>query len=135
MALPLDAPTIDACRILADAVRRERVPDEAAFRRLERSLVVVITQKTDAALAAADGAFRALDGGVRATIAGTAIDLAQTVAEERRQAREAEAAAPPVLEVPVTEAPVPRGPRKPRPPGSLPALLSAVNRVRQPPAD
>jgi len=126
MAKPLDESTLEACRILADAVRRERVSGVVEFIQLERSLGIAIEERTQSALATADDVFRALDQDVRKTIAGTALGIAQATVKKSRGAP-----AKPTEEDPVTLTRPPRPLRRPRQPSGIPALLAAVNRMNQ----
>lgn len=126
MPIELDDPaTIDACRILANAVHQVRVPGIVEFGLIERSLDMVVREHSQTAFTTADGAFRTLDRDSRKAIAGTAIGMAHaTVAERKKAATPASAiiAEEPVAEAVTTTRRLPR-----RPPSGLPALLTAIN--------
>lgn len=83
---PLDPETVEAIRLLADAVRRERVPGIIEFRQLERALEQALAQGTEERLAEASSVFHTLDGDFRTRIVARARTLAQAVVEQRHAA-------------------------------------------------
>ncbi len=128
---PLDRETVEAIQILADAVRRERVPGVVEFRQLERALEQAAEQATEEPLAEAASVFQTLDGDLQARIAASAQTLAQTVVEQRATPAVEE---PPAEAAPETEAapkPVqkPAVPRSGRVQGASP-FLAALNQSR-----
>jgi hypothetical protein len=125
---PLDHETVEAIKVLTDAVRRERVPGVVEFGQLERALEQAARQATEEHLAEAASAFHALDGDFQTRIVSRAQTLAHTVVEQRR----APAAAAPESPVPLpAPAPAPKSavPRSSRVQGASP-FLAALNQNR-----
>lgn len=124
----LDDLTVEAVHILADAVRRERVPGIVEFGVLDRALTAVAVEPTRENLTVADGVFDTLDPSLQQQIADRAIVLAKDMVAERH--------------APVTFEPLVHGAKtsqcdmpeiKPeRPKSGLTPFLSAVNHVRIP---
>lgn len=82
----IDEPMLDAIRLLADAVRRERVPGIVEFQLLERALDEVARTPHDFLLSHAAAAFRALDLDHRSRVMERAVSMARQVADLRRAA-------------------------------------------------
>lgn len=118
---PLDPETVEAIRVLTDAVRRERVPGVIEFRQLERALEQAVAQGTGEHLAEAASVFHALDGDFRTRIVARARALAQAVVDKRRSA---------AATVPADgEPPLAAGPRPPLAQNASP-FLAALNQSR-----
>lgn len=132
MPTPLDDLTVEAVRVLTDAVRRERVPGIVEFGVLERALSAVTVEPTRENLTVADSVFDTLDSSLQQSIADRAIVIARDVVAERH--------APVTLEVTPVRAPSPpeQAPATSAKPAGqragLTPLLSALNRVRQTPS-
>ena len=120
---PLDREMVEAIQVLADAVRRERVPGVIEFRQLERALEHALAQGTEEHLTEAASVFHALDDDFRGRIIARARALAQAVVDQRH-AGTAERPQPAPPAPPLTA-----GPRPPRTQGASP-FLAALNQSR-----
>lgn len=120
MAQDRDQDTSHAARVMADAVRVERIPGVIEFGILERALIDIAENPTDETISLAESVFQVLERDIRRRITDRALAIAHTVANERtgRAARE-----------PVTTEPAaPR--RDQRAPARTPSgLLSVLNRI------
>ncbi len=123
-----DTSTRDAIRLLADAVRRERVPGVLEFRQLEAALAEAADNPTDDRIGRATAAFRALDRDFRQRVINRAREMAHAVADLRKSARLSAA----------MDRMVPRShePGAPQPPPGLfptrPATTPAANPAQHP---
>lgn len=102
-----DPDLLNAVQVLADAVRRERIPGVVEFRQLEDALKEITAEPSDFRWATADAAFNALDPDLRQRVADRAQQLAYKEAKTRRQAT-------PSLGAP-TQSPAPPPPAAPNP--------------------
>ncbi|HRJ60398.1 MAG TPA: hypothetical protein PKZ99_04375, partial [Azospirillaceae bacterium] len=81
-----DPDLLNAVQVLADAVRRERIPGVVEFRQLEDALKEIASEPSDFRWATADAAFNALDPDLRQRVADRAQQLAYKEAKTRRHA-------------------------------------------------
>lgn len=79
-----DPALLNAVQVLADAVRRERIPGVVEFRQLEDALKEIASEPSDNRWATADAAFNALDPDLRQRVADRAQQLAYKEAKTRR---------------------------------------------------
>lgn len=84
MAKKLDEQTIEAVRVLTDAVRFERVPGLVEFNVLEGALAAVINEPTQESLTAAAAMFKTIEPSLQERVARRAKSMAQSVVAERR---------------------------------------------------
>lgn len=80
-----DPDLLNAVQVLADAVRRERIPGVVEFRQLEDALKEIGEDPNDIRWATADAAFNALDPDLRQRVADRAQQLAYKEAKVRRE--------------------------------------------------
>lgn len=80
-----DPDLLNAVQVLADAVRRERIPGVVEFRQLEDALKDIGEEPNDVRWATADAAFNALDPDLRQRVADRAQQLAYKEAKVRRE--------------------------------------------------
>lgn len=90
-----DPELLNAVQVLADAVRRERIPGVVEFRQLEDALKEIGAEPDDTRWATADAAFNALDPDLRQRVADRAQQLAYKEAKVRREGVGPVAAKPP----------------------------------------
>lgn len=109
-----DPELLNAVQVLADAVRRERIPGVVEFRQLEDALKDIAAEPSENSWATADAAFNALDPDLRQRVA----DRAQQLAYKEAKARRGDEAA----------APAPSAKPAPKPAAS--PFLTALNRGR-----
>lgn len=86
-----DPEMLNAVQVLADAVRRERIPGVVEFRQLEDALKDIAAKPTENSWATADAAFNALDPDLRQRVADRAQQLAYKEAKIRRNGDGAQA--------------------------------------------
>lgn len=123
----LDREMVEAIQVLADAVRRERVPGVIEFRQLERALEQAVAQGTEEHLAEAASVFHTLDDDFRTRIVARARTLAQAVVDQRHAVT---AELPPPHEPALLkDGPLKAGPRPPRSQAASP-FLAALNQSR-----
>lgn len=124
-----DPDLLNAVQVLADAVRRERIPGVVEFRQLEDALKEIASEPSDNRWATADAAFNALDPDLRQRVADRAQQLAYKEAKTRRSAP-AESAPPlnaPAPNPAAQSAPAKQPPPAPKKPSASP-FLNALNR-------
>lgn len=122
-----DQELLNAVQVLADAVRRERIPGVVEFRQLEDALKEIAAEPSDNRWATADAAFNALDPDLRQRVADRAQQLAYKEAKTRRGT--AEPAATQSSTVKPAPAPAPPPPPAAKKPAASP-FLNALNRGR-----
>lgn len=127
-----DPDLLNAVQVLADAVRRERIPGVVEFRQLEDALKEIASEPSDNRWATADAAFNALDPDLRQRVADRAQQLAYKEAKTRRAATpplSAPAQSPPATNTGAQSAPAkqPAPPPAPKKPSASP-FLNALNR-------
>lgn len=127
-----DPALLNAVQVLADAVRRERIPGVVEFRQLEDALKEIASEPSDNRWATADAAFNALDPDLRQRVADRAQQLAYKEAKTRRSATpplSAPAQSPPATNTGAQSAPA-KQPAPPPPPkkASASPFLNALNR-------
>lgn len=136
-----DPDLLNAVQVLADAVRRERIPGVVEFRQLEDALKEIAAEPSDNRWATADAAFSALDPDLRQRVADRAQQLAYKEAKTRRGATPPlnSPAQPPAAQPPAAQS-APDGAPAKQPPAAPPApapkkpsaspFLNALNRGR-----
>lgn len=124
-----DPALLSAVQVLADAVRRERIPGVVEFRQLEDALKEIASEPSDNRWATADAAFNALDPDLRQRVADRAQQLAYKEAKTRRSApaESVPAQKPPPPNPAAQSAPVQQPPPAPKKPSASP-FLNALNR-------
>lgn len=130
-----DPDLLNAVQVLADAVRRERIPGVVEFRQLEDALKEIAAEPSDNRWATADAAFSALDPDLRQRVADRAQQLAYKEAKTRRGATPPlnSPTPPPAAQSAPAGAPAKQPPAPPAPAPKKPSaspFLNALNRGR-----
>ena len=127
-----DPDLLNAVQVLADAVRRERIPGVVEVRKLEDALKEIAVDPSENGWATAGAAFNALDPDLRQRVA----DRAQQLAYKEAKTRRGEAAAPAAASPAANASPAAKSPPAPPPPAPPPKkpaaspFLAALNRGR-----
>lgn len=124
-----DPDLLNAVQVLADAVRRERIPGVVEFRQLEDALKEIAVEPSEDGWATAGAAFNALDPDLRQRVADRAQQLAYKEAKTRRGEAAPPAAMNPAANNPPAPQPAAPTPAAPKKPAASP-FLNALNRGR-----